>query len=88
MGGKLKTLLSRELESHPLVGDIRGRGLFWAVEFVLDKDLKTPLPLKAKFSSRAVKNSLDLGLNILGSLGHRKIPSRSYSSLSARHRNR
>lgn len=49
MGGKLKALLCRELESHPLVGDIRGRGLFWAVEFVLDKDLKTPLPLKANF---------------------------------------
>lgn len=70
MGKKLESLLCKELGSHPLVGDITGRGLFWAVEFVLGKDLKTSFQLKAKSSSQVVKNSLDLGLNILGNLGH------------------
>lgn len=70
MGDKLETLLRKEIGPHPLVGDIRGRGLFWAVEFVLDKDMKTPFPIKANFCSQVVKNSLNLGLNILGNLGH------------------
>lgn len=70
MGDKLEALLRKEIGPHQLVGDIRGRGLFWAVEFVLDKDLKTPFPIKANFCSRVVKNSLDIGLNILGNLGH------------------
>lgn len=70
MGDKLGRILHKELGSHPLVGDIRGRGLFWAVEFVLDKDMKMPFPIKANFCSRVVKNSLKLGLNILGNLGH------------------
>lgn len=70
MGDKLGKILREEIGPHPLVGDIRGRGLFWAVEFVLDKDMKTPFPIKANFCSRVVQNSLKLGLNILGNLGH------------------
>lgn len=70
MGYKLEALLRQEIGPMPLVGDIRGRGLFYAMEFVLDKDLKTPFPLKAKFCDQIVKNALRLGLNILGSLGH------------------
>jgi adenosylmethionine-8-amino-7-oxononanoate aminotransferase len=70
MGDKLEALLRKEIGQHPLVGDIRGRGLFWAVEFVLDKDQKTPFPIKANFCSQVVKISLKLGLNILGNLGH------------------
>lgn len=70
MGDKLGGLLRQEIGSMPLVGDIRGRGLFWAIEFVLDKELKTPFPAQAKFCDQIVKNSLRLGLNILGNLGH------------------
>ncbi|KAL3428347.1 aminotransferase class-III [Phlyctema vagabunda] len=35
---RLKSLLN----DHPNVGDIRGRGLFWGLEFVKDKVSKTP----------------------------------------------
>lgn len=70
MGQILEDLLRNEIGPLPLVGDIRGRGLFWAVEFVLDKKLKTPFPREANFCSQVVKNSLDMGLNILGNLGH------------------
>lgn len=31
MGDVLESKLKRAFESHPFVGDIRGRGLFWAV---------------------------------------------------------
>lgn len=44
MGALLGKLLRDSLDSHPNVGDIRGRGLFWAVEFVQDKASKRPFP--------------------------------------------
>ena len=32
------------LADHPLVGDVRGRGMLAAIELVTDKERKTPLP--------------------------------------------
>ncbi|KAL5335168.1 pyridoxal phosphate-dependent transferase [Aspergillus crustosus] len=69
-GEKLEALLRKEIGPLPLVGDIRGRGLFWAIEFVQDTQLKTPFAAKLDFCGQVVKRSLDLGLNILGNLGH------------------
>jgi adenosylmethionine-8-amino-7-oxononanoate aminotransferase len=37
MGAWLKEALLERLGNHPHVGDIRGRGLFWAIEFVADR---------------------------------------------------
>ncbi|KAK8178123.1 pyridoxal phosphate-dependent transferase [Phyllosticta citrichinensis] len=48
MGALLERLLREGLEGHPNVGDIRGRGLFWGIEFVRDKATKQPFePSKA-----------------------------------------
>ena len=69
MGEVLGRLLQAEISSLPLVGDIRGRGLFWAVEFMLDGPGRIPLPREAKFCDRVVDRALELGLNILGNLG-------------------
>lgn len=44
MGTVLGSALRKSLSDHPRVGDIRGRGLFWAIEFVNDKTTKTPYP--------------------------------------------
>lgn len=41
-GCYLGTALRRRLGEHPHVGDLRGRGLFWGVEFVRDKTTKEP----------------------------------------------
>lgn len=46
MGELLGKSLQARLGSHKHVGNIRGRGLFWAVEFVQDKATKTPFPAK------------------------------------------
>lgn len=70
MGRKLEALLRKEIGSLPFIGDVRGRGLFWAVEFVLDKKLKTPFSPEDNFCNQVVKYCLGSGLNILGNLGH------------------
>ncbi|KAK4146183.1 pyridoxal phosphate-dependent transferase [Dichotomopilus funicola] len=41
-GELLGRLLRERLGSHPNVGDIRGKGLFWGVEFVKDRVTKEP----------------------------------------------
>ena len=69
MGDVLGRLLREELGPLEFVGDIRGRGLFWAVEFMLDPEGQVPFSPRAKFSDQIVDQALDLGLNILGNLG-------------------
>lgn len=44
MGHRLSKALRSRLGRHPFVGQIRGRGLFWSVEFVRDKLTKLPFP--------------------------------------------
>jgi taurine--2-oxoglutarate transaminase len=39
LGARLRTLADR----HPTVGDVRGRGMFWAVELVKDRATREPL---------------------------------------------
>ncbi|KAF2431403.1 PLP-dependent transferase [Tothia fuscella] len=42
MGGLLGRLLGERLGGHECVGDVRGKGLFWGIEFVKDKATKEP----------------------------------------------
>jgi adenosylmethionine-8-amino-7-oxononanoate aminotransferase len=42
LGERLGAGLRAGLGQHPHVGDIRGRGLFWAIELVADRDTKAP----------------------------------------------
>ncbi|CAG7926708.1 unnamed protein product [Penicillium olsonii] len=44
MGKYLGELLHERLDNHPHVGDIRGRGLFWAMELVQDRETKQSYP--------------------------------------------
>ncbi|KAI6712209.1 hypothetical protein JHW43_005253 [Diplocarpon mali] len=44
-GAYLEKRLKALLGDHPNVGDIRGRGLFWGIEFVKDKQTKEPFEL-------------------------------------------
>ncbi|KAF2997923.1 hypothetical protein E8E13_005137 [Curvularia kusanoi] len=43
-GNRLSKMLHRRLGNHPNVGDIRGVGLFWGIEFVKDKQTMEPFP--------------------------------------------
>jgi putrescine aminotransferase len=52
------------LREHPLVGDVRGRGMLAAVELVVDKERKTPLPKSADPSRRVFDRAWENGLVI------------------------
>lgn len=64
MGTYLERLLRERFADHPYVGDIRGRGLFWAVEFVSDKVTKEPLDTKLKLAARLGQKGLTKGCDI------------------------
>ncbi|KXJ95300.1 exocyst complex protein exo70 [Microdochium bolleyi] len=51
-GAILSQLLRERLSSHPNVGNIRGRGLFWGIEFVADKATKRAFPSTAAVAMR------------------------------------
>jgi len=57
------------LADHPLVGDIRGRGMLAAIELVTDKTKKTPLPAAADPSRRIFDRAWDNSL-ILRAFGN------------------
>jgi adenosylmethionine-8-amino-7-oxononanoate aminotransferase len=53
--GSVASLLEDELQKLwklDCVGDVRGLGLLWAVEFVADKKTKDPFPAGRKFAAR------------------------------------
>jgi adenosylmethionine-8-amino-7-oxononanoate aminotransferase len=58
MGLLLSKLLVEQLGSHPHVGDIRGRGLFWGVELVADKKTKAVFPSAAHVSMEICEKGL------------------------------
>lgn len=58
MGAILERRLQETIGHHPHVGDIRGRGLFWGVEFVQDRSTKRPFPAAANVAAQLN----DLGL--------------------------
>jgi len=62
---ELSTLLS-----HPLVGDVRGKGLLAAVEFVRDKSEKIPFPREKKFAEKFIQCALGKGLVLWPNVGH------------------
>ncbi|UWU16655.1 aspartate aminotransferase family protein (plasmid) [Rhizobium sullae] len=52
------------LKDHPLVGDVRGRSMLAAVELVVDKEHKTPLPAAAEPARRIFDRAWNNGLVI------------------------
>jgi adenosylmethionine-8-amino-7-oxononanoate aminotransferase len=63
-GKKLLDKLSGELESHPNVGDVRGRGLLIGIEFVEEKESKTPAPdMATKVLAECQRRGLIVGKN-------------------------
>lgn len=64
MGTILSSLLHDALKNCKYVGDIRGRGLFWGVEFVEHKADKTSFDRSVGFGLRVQQAAFDLGVAV------------------------
>lgn len=62
MGQRLGEGLQERFGNHNHVGDIRGRGLFWALEFVSDRVTKQVFDPALKLNERIKAEALALGL--------------------------
>ena len=61
-GPRLETMLHERFGNHPHVGDIRGRGYFWSLEFVADRTSKAVFEPKEKRHARLAQEALARGL--------------------------
>ena len=63
MGQRLEAALTDRFGNHRHVGDIRGRGLFWAIEFVNDRSTKQVFDPALKLNERVKREALKRGLS-------------------------
>ena len=69
VGARLGEHLRRVLGDHPMVGEIRGVGLFWGIELVRDRATREPFPPAARAIGRVLAAALKRGLFIYPSSG-------------------
>ncbi|KAJ5311941.1 hypothetical protein PENANT_c022G01490 [Penicillium antarcticum] len=71
MGAYLEKQLRQRFENHPYVGDIRGKGLFWGLEFVKDKATKEPFDPSDRLSFLIQEKGLEpqYSVSLYGSSG-------------------
>ncbi len=62
LGRVLEQRLREQFGDHPHVGDVRGRGMFWGLEFVADRDTKDPFDPAAQVAVRLKEVAQSNGL--------------------------
>lgn len=62
LGAQLHDMLQARFGDHPHVGDIRGRGLFWGLELVADRDSQTPFDPALGLAGKIKAAAFDAGL--------------------------
>src|SRR5580658_5650490 len=62
LGERLSELASEESDGSRLIGDVRGIGMLWGVEFVADRATKEPFPRDRKLAETIVSAARDNGL--------------------------
>ena len=69
VGARLGAQLKEELSGHPMVGDIRGTGMFWGIEMVRDRASRMPYEPNLRVSNRVLAAALKHGLFVYPSIG-------------------
>jgi adenosylmethionine-8-amino-7-oxononanoate aminotransferase len=62
VGARLGAHIKEELSGHPMVGDIRGIGMFWGIELVHDKATRMPFAPEKKVTNRVLGAAVRRGL--------------------------
>jgi adenosylmethionine-8-amino-7-oxononanoate aminotransferase len=62
VGARLGAQLREELSGHPMVGDIRGIGMFWGIELVHDKANRVPFAPDKRVTNRVLSAAVKRGL--------------------------
>src|SRR5262249_36960711 len=70
LGERLRAGLDRLKAKHPAIGDVRGLGFMQAIEFVTDRDSKTPDPDRAQ---RVMELARSGGLLVIKCGVHRNV---------------
>ncbi|HET9457162.1 MAG TPA: aminotransferase class III-fold pyridoxal phosphate-dependent enzyme [Candidatus Limnocylindrales bacterium] len=68
-GERLLALLRDRLADHPLVGEIRGRGLLVGVELVADRTTRRPVPRSARLVEAVVRAAKQRGVLLYSGTG-------------------
>jgi adenosylmethionine-8-amino-7-oxononanoate aminotransferase len=63
-GALLEAQLRERFAAHPHVGDVRGRGLFFAIEFLENREHKRPFAPNLQIHERIKEHALRVGLAI------------------------
>jgi adenosylmethionine-8-amino-7-oxononanoate aminotransferase len=61
-GRSFERMMTERFGEHPHVGDVRGRGLFWAVELVHDRATEAPFEPAARLHARVKRECMAQGL--------------------------
>ncbi len=64
LGSRLADGLHARFDDHPRVGDIRGRGLFMALEMVVDRPTRRPFDPAHKLHARIKTEAMARGLMV------------------------
>jgi len=69
VGARLGARMRQVLGDHPIVGEIRGLGMFWGIELVRDRAAREPFPPSARTVSRVMAAALRRGLFVYPASG-------------------
>lgn len=65
----MRTGLQDLAHKYPLIGDVRGIGLLWGLEFVSDHKTKQPFDLRLEITNRIIKKGYEHGLILYNAAG-------------------
>lgn len=69
VGPRIGQALSARLKDHPHVGDIRGIGFLWGIEYVKDKASRTPFPRRERLTERLWQRLFEEGILLYKATG-------------------